>query len=115
MPQIEDVLGGPPDEPRRLADGGLLFTACRPHSCTEKGAVAFDAHGRIVVASIVSYRCGAGSHCASSPSLDHYVRDPAASAVARAAIHAWAQVQTAADNGQSSGGPLGSPIVHVLR
>ena len=115
LPQIEDVLGGPPDAPQRLPDGGILFTACRPHSCTEKGAIAFDADGQIVVVSIVSYRCGTGGRCASSPELDHYVRDPAGSAVARAAIHAWAQAQTDDDNRVLHGGPLGSPIVHVLR
>lgn len=115
LPQIEDVLGGPPDAPRALPDGGMMFTACRPHSCTEKGAVAFDASGRMIVASIVSYRCPGGGKTCGGPTLDHYVRDAAGSAVARAAIHEWAIAQTQADDRVLHSGRLGSPIVHVMR
>ncbi len=115
LTQIEDVLGGPPDPPRALPDGGILFTACRSHSCPEKGAVAFDADGRMIVASILSYHCpGGGKDCA-GPTLDHYVRDAPSTVIARAAIHDWAMAQTQADDRVLHSGPLGSPIVHVMR
>ena len=53
--QIE-VLHGPPDEPTRI--GNLYrFTACRAHSCPEKGAAVLDPAGKIVALAILYSPC----------------------------------------------------------
>ncbi|WP_156359355.1 hypothetical protein [Sphingomonas sp. Leaf242] len=53
--QIE-VLHGPPDEPTRI--GALYrFTACRAHSCPEKGAAVLDPAGKIVALAILYSPC----------------------------------------------------------
>ena len=53
--QIE-VLHGPPDEPTRI--GSLYrFTACRAHSCPEKGAAVLDTAGKIVALAILYSPC----------------------------------------------------------
>jgi hypothetical protein len=53
--QIE-VLHGPPDAPTRI--GNLYrFTACRAHSCPEKGAAVLDPAGRIVALAILYSPC----------------------------------------------------------
>lgn len=51
-----DVLGGPPDEPTRIGDL-YRFTACRAHSCPEKGAAVLDPAGRIVALAILYSPC----------------------------------------------------------
>ena len=51
-----DVLHGPPDEPTRI--GNLYrFTACRAHSCPEKGAAVLDPAGKIVALAILYSPC----------------------------------------------------------
>jgi len=50
------VLHGPPDEPTRI--GALYrFTACRAHSCPEKGAAVLDPAGKIVALAILYSPC----------------------------------------------------------
>ena len=49
-----DTLGGPPDEPVKLADGNYLFTACVAHSCTEKGAIVLTPSGSVVAAAMLT-------------------------------------------------------------
>lgn len=44
--QLSDILGGPPDEPIRLSKDVYFFSACRLHSCDEKGAVIVDVERR---------------------------------------------------------------------
>ncbi len=53
--QIE-VLHGPPDEPTRIGEL-YRFTACRAHSCPEKGAAVLDPAGRIVALAILYSPC----------------------------------------------------------
>ncbi|HXH14545.1 MAG TPA: hypothetical protein VNJ10_00260 [Sphingomonas sp.] len=53
--QIE-VLGGPPEEPTRIGEL-YRFTACRAHSCPEKGAAVLDTAGRIVALAILYSPC----------------------------------------------------------
>jgi hypothetical protein len=95
--QIGDVLGGPPDDRRDLPEGGHLFTACRPHSCMEKGAVAFDTQGRITAVGVLNFHCGRlPKGCSDGATLDLFVRGSDKPAEAsRAAIVRWA---TAADD-----------------
>ena len=114
--QISEALGGPPDERRDLPGGGYLFTACRPHSCLEKGAVAFDASGHMTALAIVSFHCG-GRHqpCSSGATLDLFVRDDDGSTrAAEAAITTWATAATAADASALNGHPFKGVVVHRL-
>ncbi|KQS49330.1 MULTISPECIES: hypothetical protein [unclassified Sphingomonas] len=53
--QIE-VLHGPPDEPTRIGEL-YRFTACRAHSCPEKGATVLDPSGKIVALAILYTPC----------------------------------------------------------
>ncbi len=53
--QIE-VLHGPPDEPTRIGEL-YRFTACRAHSCPEKGAAVLDPAGTIVALAILYSPC----------------------------------------------------------
>lgn len=91
--QLHLALGGPPDEPRRLADGNWLFTACRAHSCMEKGAIVVDARGAIVAAGLLNFRCGTGRNpCSDNWALDIFVRsETVAAGEAGHAIRAWAR------------------------
>ena len=52
--ELQAVLGGPAEEPQRLADGSYFFTACRAHECDNKGAVVLSPQGRIVAAAIIT-------------------------------------------------------------
>src|SRR5439155_26713334 len=52
--ELITVLGGPPDEPKRLSDGAYLFTACQAHSCPEKGAVILSPKGEIIAAAMIT-------------------------------------------------------------
>lgn len=98
--QILDVLGGPPDDRRDLPGGGYVFTACRPHSCMEKGAVAFDAGGRINAVGLLSFHCGRSPKgCSDGRTLDVYVKnDSARIEESKAANTEWATA-AAADSG----------------
>ena len=51
-----DVLGGPPEAPTRIGEL-YRFTACRAHSCPEKGAAVLDPAGRIVALAILYSPC----------------------------------------------------------
>jgi hypothetical protein len=55
--QIGDVLGGPPDPPKRLATGEWVFSACREHDCPEKGAVVLSPSNQIIAIGLLSYDC----------------------------------------------------------
>lgn len=90
--QLRLALGGPPEEPRRLADGSRLFAACRAHSCMEKGAIVVDARGEIVAAGLLNFRCGRRNRCGDGWVLDIFVPQQAARSSAPAdAIRAWAR------------------------
>jgi hypothetical protein len=59
--QVLEVLGGPPDDVQRI--GGLYqFTACRAHSCEEKGAAVLQANGRVVALGVLHTACGLPHH-----------------------------------------------------
>ncbi len=57
--QLIEVLGGPPDRPTKVGPY-FLFSACRAHSCDEKGALLIDAKGALAGAAILYTGCGAG-------------------------------------------------------
>jgi hypothetical protein len=92
--QIE-VLGGPPDPPTKI--GNLYrFTACRPHSCPEKGAVVFDPSGTIVATAILHSACGMPHRTDDCPihnTLAVFVSDPDKSKPIVDDLTAWAKAQ----------------------
>ncbi|WP_149999633.1 hypothetical protein [Iodidimonas gelatinilytica] len=53
--QVNTVLGGPPDEPVYFSDNLVRFSACRPHSCDEKGAVVLTTDGEIVAVGVLHF------------------------------------------------------------
>ena len=55
LDQVSAVLGGPPDEPVNFSDGLVRFSACRGHSCDEKGAVVLTTEGEIVAVGVLHY------------------------------------------------------------
>jgi hypothetical protein len=72
-----DVLGGPPDDRIDLRDR-FLFTACRSHSCTEKGAAVLRRDGQIDAVAIVWYPCSRNKeNCSDDATLSIFMRDPA--------------------------------------
>ena len=87
--QAQAVLGGPPEAPSRLDDGSWLFTACRAHSCPEKGAVVFSAGGQILALGILHFACD--NACLAAPRLALYVRHGATIDAARRAVERWAR------------------------
>ncbi|MDR6116306.1 MULTISPECIES: hypothetical protein [unclassified Sphingomonas] len=89
--QVKAVLGGPPDARRDLPDGSHLFTACRVHSCDEKGAILLDPQGEIHAIAVISYHCGRGPKpCESLPQLDLFVRNRKAIDGAQRHLSQWA-------------------------
>ena len=89
--QAREALGGPPDAPLRLKDGNLLFTACRAHSCPEKGALVVTPAGQIRAAALLHYFCTPAG-CAGNARLALFYRDPKeADGLAARAIIGWAR------------------------
>ena len=113
--QLADALGGPPDDRQKLADGSYLFTACRPHSCSEKGAITFDAGGSITAIAIVNYHCGEVSKtCSNDPALDIYTRNLLADSLPLRAIVGWARRETADDAAVFHEKAVRLPIIHKI-
>lgn len=94
--QAKEVLNGPPDEPTRLSDKSWIFTACRSHSCPEKGAVVLSSKGDIIAVGILHFSCGAPTgpedSCADVPRLALIMARgvPSRSSAAGVAITRWA-------------------------
>jgi hypothetical protein len=89
--QAREALGGPPEAPLRLKDGNLLFSACRAHSCPEKGAMVVTPQGRIVAAALLHYHCTPAG-CADNARLALFYRQPAeADGLAMRALIGWAR------------------------
>ena len=112
--QAIEVLHGPPDPPKRLTDGSWLFTACRAHSCPEKGAVALSKTGQVLAFGILSFDCHrapAGKpRCDDGPSLTLFVphavvRAPTAYSTA---IVQWARSSAKADQAATGAAVQGS-------
>lgn len=64
---VREVLSGPPDEPVKVADGLYRFSAVRPHSATERGAIFIAEDGTIKAAGVLHFNCG--KQCAKTYSL----------------------------------------------
>jgi hypothetical protein len=74
--QTISVLGGPPDAPQRIGDL-WRFTACRSHSCSERGAAVLKPGGELIAVAIMHSRCAEPGHtldCSSHWTLSIFTR-----------------------------------------
>lgn len=55
LEQVAAVLGGPSKEPVYFSDGLVRFSACRWHSCDEKGAVVLTTEGEIIAIGVIHF------------------------------------------------------------
>lgn len=80
LDEMIQVLGGLPADDRLEFDGRFLFTACREHSCDEKGAAVLRKDGQIDALAIVWYPCtrryGDADGCANQARMTIFMRDP---------------------------------------
>lgn len=54
---VAEVLGGPPDDAVKVSGGLIRFSAVRPQSATERGAVFIAADGTIRAAGVLHFNC----------------------------------------------------------
>lgn len=77
--EMVEVLGGPPHDPVKW-NGRYIFSACRAHSCDEKGAVVLTPTGQIEALAMIWYPCAgkwrSQSSCADRPRLTILARQP---------------------------------------
>ena len=91
--QALTVLGGPPDLPQRLGEW-YRFTACRLHSCDEKGAVVLTGDGRIMAVAILHSLCAQPvrpDRCSAHTRLALYLHPRADAALITADLSRWAR------------------------
>ena len=55
--QVIAVLGGPDEKPVHFAPGLIRFSACRAHSCDEKGSAILTSGGQIKALGILHFAC----------------------------------------------------------
>jgi hypothetical protein len=112
--QAQEALHGPPDDAKRLAEGSWLFTACRAHSCPEKGAVILAPEGRVLAVGLLNFRCRDAAKgqdsCDKARHLDIFVRrqDLDAARLIQP-LDAWAKTQVAQETAQF--GTLSEPYL----
>lgn len=93
--QLLEALGGPPDDLHKLDDGLVLASACRAHSCPEKGAVILKDNG-VVAAALISFKChGDPTVCAEDPTLTIFLRDKLTAETATPIFESWANAKNA--------------------
>lgn len=91
------VLGGPPDEPTRIGDL-YRFTACRAHSCPEKGVAVLRPDGGIVALGILHSDCAELRHangCYARNTLTVFVPRPDPSREVLDNLKTWAATEVA--------------------
>jgi hypothetical protein len=94
--QMIEVLGGPPDDPTKIGSR-FRFTACRAHSCDEKGAAVLEPDGRLVALAILHSACGAphaANDCFAHETLDIFARSPVGADVVDN-LSSWARSEIA--------------------
>lgn len=97
--QVIDVLGGPPDDPVRIGPY-WRFTACRAHSCTEKGALVLNPAGTIVAIAVLHGACALsrpGNDCFAHDTLTLYTRHAGPDVVRD--LRGWAAAQVQGEGG----------------
>ena len=111
--QAIDVLGGAPDDAARIGPY-WRFTACRAHSCGEKGAVVLLPDGKIVAIGILYSRCESsqpGPACYAHDTLTLFVRDAGPDVIRN--LKSWGDV--AARDSSSPGLPATTlDVVEVI-
>ena len=106
--QVIDVLHGPPDAPVVLGPDLVRLSACRAHSCTEKGAAFLTTAGRIQAVAVLDFHCT--KRCEDAYTLEVITRDPARfTPLARA----WGEAVIAAD--LKSYGPMPGQVNRIDR
>jgi len=91
--QARAVLGGPPDAPTLVGDL-YRFTACRLHSCTEKGAVVLTSSGEIRAVAVLHSACAMAprpARCAERTRLAVYLHPDADRALVVGDLSHWAE------------------------
>ena len=95
--QMIEVLGGPPDLPEKIGPF-FRFTACRAHSCEEKGAAVLEPGGGLIALGILYSACGIphpADDCPAHDTLAIFVRDPVAHQGVIANLSDWARSEVA--------------------
>ncbi len=105
--QALDLLGGPPDIPKKLANA-TLFSACMADNCGEKGAALLDPLGRIKAIGMLD-ACNArtpSSDCFAHDTLTEFIRGEDERTAAIAALSDWAKSAIVAENSVDPGSAL---------
>ena len=105
--QALDLLGGPPDSPKKLGNA-TLFGACMAHNCGEKGAVLLDPIGRIEAIGMLD-ACNAeepSPDCFAHDTLTVFVREENQRTATIVALSDWAKLAIVAENRLDPGSAL---------
>ena len=75
--QMDEMLGGPPDELVEMSGNVFFFSACRQHSCDEKGAIIIDMESQKLLAGAWRHfhcqdRPRGVSKCDNEPTISSY-------------------------------------------
>ncbi|CAN7689435.1 hypothetical protein LJR030_003182 [Rhizobium sp. LjRoot30] len=86
---VEEVLGGAPDDAKEVAPGIFRFSAVRPHSATERGAIFISKEGDIEAIGVLHFNCA--KQCDKTYSLSMVVKkeDDALTSL----VQAWGKEQ----------------------
>jgi hypothetical protein len=98
--QVIAVLGGVPDAPQRIGDL-WRFTACRAHSCSEKGAAVLKPDGEFVAVAILHSPCGEPDRridCASHWTLSIFCHPSDTSSAVIGNLSEWARAAVHGDD-----------------
>jgi len=93
------VLGGPPDAPQRIGDL-WRFTACRAHSCPEKGAAVLKPDGELVAVAILHSPCrelGRRMDCSSHWTLSIFIHPSSRSTMVIENLSEWGKAEVDAE------------------
>ena len=102
--QVLDLLGGPPDRPKKLGSA-TLFGACMVHNCGEKGAALLDPEGHIEAIGMLD-ACNARKplpDCFAHDTLTVFIREEDQRTATIAAMSDWAKVAIIAENNLDPG------------
>lgn len=97
---LVEAIGGPPDPGEiMLADGRLIYSGCRQHSCDEKAAALLDGN-ELQAMALIHFNCSSrryemtGDACLDIPMLTIVLRSPT-DVAARTLLTDWARSKRA--------------------
>ena len=105
--QALELLGGPPDDPKKLGNA-TLFGACMVHNCFEKGAALLDPEGHIKAIGMLD-ACNYQKplpDCSANDTLTVFVREEGHRTAIIAAMSDWAKSAIVAENNLDPGSAL---------